>query len=84
MELIALIVSIISLFTSAIVAILAWHKNRANYWVELMKFSPESGYENEVKLLEKKLVNGEYSILRIDKQSEHWHGYIATLVKIKK
>ena len=81
---IAIIISIISLVVSAVLAIFTWHKSRANYWIEFVKFSPESEYESEVKQLEEKLKDGKYSILRVDKQSEHWGWYIATLIKIKK
>ncbi len=84
MEIIAITISIISLTCTVSLAIFTWHKSRANYWIEFVKFSPESGYESEVKQLEEKLKDGKYSILRVDKQSEHWHWYIATLIKIKK
>ncbi len=83
METIAITISLISLICSTFLAVFTWHKSRATYWVEFIKFSPEKEYEEEVRSLEAKLKDGNYSILRVDKQSEHGHGYIATLVKIK-
>ncbi len=84
METIAIAISIVSLICTVSLAIFTWHKSRANYWIEFIKFSPESTYESEVKKLEEKLKDGKYSILRVDKQSEHGNWYIATLIKIKK